>query len=270
MSKVNLLEEKLNAIKKLQQLVRNRVIGVMIPGKSIENLEKTIEEYKDYDICWASLNLFEPMNGFILSKINKSLDIVFHSYTLSISRDKKIKYEKENRIPRLTKFLNTKSSNLILSTWRLMGSNYRDLGLEYFYERNEKRIILIDYLFSTLTGVNSTQLLLTTLGISNPKKIILFGLDGFKGGSDKAIHSYYKEELQSKEKRLNYGIEDNKPIAVPITSTTEDMQKNFISVYQDYCNRCNIKNIPEIINCSPNSLFTIFRKIDYNQLKGEL
>lgn len=267
-TKLQLLKEE--ALRRLRKQVNNRVVGVMLSGKSIEGLEKRIKEYKDYDICWVSINLFEVMEDYILSQIGKRLEMVFHSYTLSLSREKKLAYELNHRIPRLRKFMHRPEQNYVLSTWRLMGSNYRSLGLYDFYKEYEKRIILIDYLFDTLTGVNSSILLLATLGVANPKKIITFGLDGTKLDSQNAIHSYYKEELQAKEKRMNYDIGDEREVIVPVTSTSASMEKTFPSIYEDYCNRCGIQKRPEIVNCSPGTMFSIFRNINYNQLKSEL
>lgn len=272
---VNIELEKQKALQKLRKVVHGRIVGIMAHGKSIEELEHRIHEFKDYDISWVSLNLGDMiMDPFILNKIGKQLDLIFNCFTLTISEEAKIKYEKEVRMPRLTKFMNRSPNHYVISTWRYVGTYYRSLNLHDYFIKNEEKFILLDYLFGQLTAANSLALLMYAMGVSKPKKIIMFGMDGFTGLSHEALSSYYKSEIHEKEKRrcFAYDTEEKKknPLPLPISSNTASLEKYFMTLYKDYCNKCEVNNPPEIVNCSPNSAFTIFRKITYNELEGEL
>ena len=62
---------------KLSPIINRRPVFLLSHGASIYELERTILEYKDKDICWVSIGLFTNMEKYILSKIGKRLDVVF-------------------------------------------------------------------------------------------------------------------------------------------------------------------------------------------------
>jgi len=241
----------------IEAIVKDRIVGIMSHGNSIEELEYNIEKYKDYNICWVSFNLFSIMEDFILNKINKKLEII-----LDCASSDFIGYELEIRIPRMLKII--KDNKLLISTWRLMKTEYDKYKLD-FYNKYLNKIVLVDKLFGRLDGTpNTLFLLIAAIATGKPKKIILFGVDGSKEIPDKTFKGYYKPALQAEHRKRLVG---NKPFTLHFTSNA--FSDRFNKLYNDFCKRCKVKPA-EIINCSPKSIFNIFRKISYNSLAKEL
>ena len=246
------------SLNKLRKVVKNRVVGIMSHGESIKELEQRAKEFKDYDICWVSFKHYNIMEDFILKKIDKKLEIV-----LDCSASKFKDFEIKTRIPTMKEHM--KNNTLFLSTWRLLGTQYREMGLYDFYQRNKNNIVLVDDLFKRLDGTpNTLFLLISAIAVGEPKKIILFGVDGKKTESNDIFEGYYKPELQAQYRKVSEGD-------VPFTLhyTTQAFETRFDKLYPDFCKRCNVKP-PEVINCSPDSVYPLFKKITYDELHKEL
>lgn len=253
----------MNEIDKIREKINNRIVCIMSHGKSIETLETRITEFKDLDICWVSFNLFTVMNKFILSKINKKLDIV-----LDCAASSNIEYERNYRIPNILNAI-YENNTLILSTARLMITQYNEYKLSQFYEINKDIILLVDNIFGRLDYTpNTLFLLIATIAVGKPKKIILFGVDGYSKSSTEVFSTYYKSELQ--RDRIKNLISTDNPES-SLDKSTAAFQERFDWLYPDFCKRCNVDS-PFIYNCSINSLITSkwFKQINYNELKGIL
>ena len=255
------------AIDKLKRIINNRVVGLIARGGSLEELEKRIEEYKDLDICWASLNLFTPAEDFILKKINKTLSIVSDCTNLS-NRDY---FEPNVRRPRLERFLARQEDNL------LQISNTVIADLEYTKQHDilttyKDKIITIDQVFTGegysqdlwKAPPNSITLLLASLIAGHAKKIIMFGYDGFNGDNNLAINTYYKEYLERDERvkatgRFQVGS---------LVTDSRDFNRRWNDIYELY--KQTYKSNTEVVNCSPSTMFTCIRRIDYDNIKNEL
>jgi len=244
---------------KVCNIVNGRNVCIMVHGKSIYELENRIEELKDYDICWVSMSAFDMMETFILNKINKRLSIVQDCGELEFT----VLYDEKLRIPRWENFLKRRDKNLILTATQIVG-NLNNMGRQDIdYNFREK----IEYIPKSMWSLvpNGLTLLLTYLGLSGTKKIILFGCDGYNGELNKDLDSYYHKELIKEERMLGFHNEN--------TSGLHSDSYSFNSYFPDFFNRYSYKSQQtkaEIVNCSPNSMFTIFRKINYDQLKEEL
>ena len=249
-------------MERLKKIINNRVVAVIAHGKSVEELEKRIEEFKKFDICWATLNQFPIMEKFILNKIDKQLDIVFDSST--ITRDLAEEFEKSVRIPRLKEFLERKYKNMWITTegvlkWYLLPFGYKD----FLFKHNRKILIIDDLIPKQFLSVpNSLTLLLSSVAIGGAKTILLFGADGCTGNYIDNIKSFYKPEYQAKERMMSIG----NIIDSSVTRDAEDFQHRFMRIYHTHCQLHNIVP-PTIINCSENSTYRIFQKLEYKELE---
>ncbi len=242
----------------LKRIINNRVIIVMLHGRSIEQLENTILELKDLDICYCSLNYFTIMEDFILSKINESLDFVYDSSFIkgNCLQD----FNEKARIPRLRRFLNRKEDNLWLTTSQVIKSIMFQVGNEEFILRYIDKIFLVQKKLNLDLEVPSSMLpLLGSCIIGEARKIILCGFDGYKEGNK--LESYYKPELQRIDKILS-GQFEIPNIEVETSSIMHLTEK----ILNKYAKQHKVK-VPEIINCSENSVFTMFPKIKYSLLR---
>lgn len=249
----------------IETIINNRVVCVMVPGKSIEELENKIEEYRDCDICWVSLNLFTVMEDYILSKINKKLDIILDCSTVAESLSSQFE---RIRLPRIEDFLKRSDNNLWLTTHGFI----RDIVTIHkpnWLSLYDNKIMIIDSIFPKdniaqyMSVPNSLTLLIACLVAGKAKKIILFGLDGCKTTSNN-ISTYYKPEMQAKDKILAVG--DVKDVGIPRDSNNFEIK--FTQLFNTYKSLFNHEL--EIYNCSPNSEYNCITKINYDQVKGLL
>jgi len=259
--------ESSEVIKALQKCIGKRPCGIIAQGKSINELELRMNEFKDYDMCWMGIGQFDTVEKYIMEPQDKSLDLVFDSSSIPESRIPA--YEREQRIPRLEYFLSKNSSKL----WIMSHGIYRDailrLKLVDFWKKYEKQSIWVDHLFprdeiALYMDVPNTLTLATAVAIAGgATKIILFGCDGYTGpvNTGEGILTYYRPEEVKKERLLALGsIEDP-----GINRDTNAFQKRFKECYNRFANLFN--NCPDVYNCSPITLYDHIRKINYDECK---
>jgi len=246
--------------------LENKICFVYLHGKSIERLETEITKYRVYSIIHIGLNLYTVFEDFILNKINKKLNIIFDCS--SVSDEFLVNYETNIRLPRMESFLGRKEDNLWITTYGMI----RD-SLKYkpqILENYKNKIFVVDNIFPQkrvnyyMSVPNSVCLLIAFLIWARVKKIILFGMDGYtKDGNN--INSYYKPEIQAKEHLASVG----KVGGTGLNRDTILFQKRFPDLLTQYRRLFN-NNFTDLVNCSPNSYFTVIRKINYEDLEKEL
>jgi len=226
-------------MERIKQKINNRTVAILSHGKSIEKLEDKIYQFKDKDICWVSFNYWQLFDEFILYKINKKLDIV-----LDCANSETLEYEESIRIPFIKKLLERGTTVLsvqkVLNSWNVVKQKlYQD------------RIVLLDNFFDISTVVNTLVLLIYAIAQSNPKEILLFGVDGYTE-EDNGLSSYYKPDFQLFRRlaiRLN-----NKDT---LKRETNALNETFYSNYRELFNK---EYTVPTINYSKNSKITIFNK----------
>jgi hypothetical protein len=244
--------------------VYGKTVAIMAHGKSIEELERRADEFKDYDITWVGFNMYHLMEDFIMSKMGRHLDFALDCVALHIdhtySREQAMAYEAV-RIPRFKRAMELGTT--VMSTWNAMGTYYKvALGINFFAE-NEEKIILLDDLISCPTGANTLAVLIYALAAGQPKRIILFGADGYLK-PEGVWDSYYMTEKQQEEKMLVHGN-----LHSGIMGNTVALEKTFDNLYRKYCRAGNVP-LAEVINCSPDSVINLFKKVNYDEVKGYL
>lgn len=253
---------------RLLNIVSNKTVALVLHGKSTQELENNIDKFKNLDIIWVSLGIFDTIEEHILRKIDKELNIVFD--TASIPESKVEKYELNIRIPRLRKFLSRNSNNLWITSHGLIRDSIFRTNQRNFYERFKHKILIADELFPKgqiqkyFDVPNSTTLFIGVLLCGGARKIFTFGLDGYRGSLRDGINCYYKPEAIRREREVILdSIEDE-----GMNRDTELFIKNFSKCIESYrklfSNRC------PIYNCSANSLYEYPKKINYDQLLKDL
>jgi hypothetical protein len=265
------------AVDKFQQILQERPLGICLQGTSIQELEKRIEEFKDVSICWGAMNRFDIYQNYILNKINKKLQI-----TLDVGEVKFVEdYERKIRIPRWKTYLLNPESLIITSEEIL--ENIQTLCNWDILSEYSSQIMIIEKC-RNIHVPNSIMLYLIILAKLQVKKVILFGFDGFgnpKAFKDtpiwdatefepqkycnKTLTAYYKPETTLEERLVGY--QDEK--ASDLHSNCPTLNDQYHKIMNLFCKENNVIE-PEIVNCSINALYTVFRKISYDQLHGEL
>lgn len=252
---------------KLKEIVRGRPVGIMVHGKSIENLEKNIYELKDYDICWASLGVFDMMEEFILSKIDKKLEVVFDCATVPHARVEH--YELLVRKLRLQGYLQRPDNNIWITTHGLIRDSVQPYYPE-FLEMFGDKMMQVDSIFPTneiskwMDVPNSVCLLIASMIAAQATKIIIFGLDGYSGDITTGVNSYYQPNLIMQERIAALGTLQDPGI----NRDTDGFAKRWFDLSMNYTEL--FKNNCYIYNCSPNSVYRFPIKIKYEDLKGVL
>jgi len=226
-------------MERITQKINNRTVAILSHGGSIESLEETIYQFKDKDICWISFNYWQLMEEFILSKIDKKLDIV-----LDCANSETRVYEKEVRLPFIKRLLDRDTLVLslrkVLADWSIIDRMlYQD------------KLVLLDEHFDISKVANTLVLLIYSIAQAKPKEILLFGVDGhIKEGN--GLDSYYKPDFQL-FRRLAIRL-DNK---ATLKSETNAFNETFYSNYKELFNE---EYIVPTTNYSKDSLITIFKK----------
>lgn len=253
---------------KISRIVNNRIVAIMLHGRSIEKLEKRITEYRDMNICWASMGLFTIMERYILNKISKRLEIIFDSATVPESRMSK--YENKVRLPRIESFLERTDNNLWVTSHGIVRDSIRGLGRYDILDRFQEKIYEVDGLFPRrnigqyMSVPNSATLFIASIMASNPKKIIIFGLDGYVGNATSGVYSYYKSNLAAEERLSALGsLRDD-----GVNRDSNSFLNRFPNLLKEYRRLFNCH--APIANCSPSSIYQCPTKINYNELRGWL
>jgi len=268
----------MNTIEKIKNIIRNRSCFVVAKGASLKTLKGRIEEFKDLDVCWVTLNDFHYIENSILCKIEKKFELVSDCATVSQVKH----YENNVRIPRFEDYLN-RENNLLMLSELVVQQCFRDQKREDLLDKYQDKIITIDSLFSLPQcpkevwecPPNSITLLYAFLIAGGAKIIINFGLDGFQSIIDTegvspefirtvgtSILSYYMPEVVKQERFDGFGDYRNGSLS----SDGQDFNirwKNICKTYQTAFNNPGVK----FYNCSPISSITAFPVINYNQVK---
>ena len=251
---------------KLSPVIKGRTVFLLSHGASIAQLEQTIHEYKDKDICWMGMGLFTNMEKYILSKIDKQLDIVFDC--ASVPEGFRYNYETNVRMPRLAEFCDRKVDNCWVTTHGII----RDCVTQYAPEmlRFNHKILQIDDFFPRhqigmwMDVPNSTTLAIATALLGRCSKLFIFGMDGYTGDVATGVSTYYHPEEHQIERMAALGsIEDP-----GINRDTDAFAKRFPAILRNY--QRLFGNFAPVYNVSPKTLYTVPQKIQYEQVKGLL
>jgi hypothetical protein len=228
-------------------------------GRSIEELERRIEEFKNFDVVWCGMSSFDIPQIYILNKINKHFIITFDTSTVA----KAEQYELTRRIPRLSYHLDTYKDSIYMTTNSDKNNNYmlRQRIAPEFNQKYRNQIMYTEEI-----GVNaslfcvSIHLFIACLYKMGCKEIVLFGQDGDSSNLyNNRIESYYKHELVKEDKII--GGAD----AYNLVGDTNNVNASY-----DRLMMLNLGYVPRPLNCSPNSTFTVFKTINYDELLNYL
>lgn len=150
----------------------NKPIYLCLQGPSISLLDENIQEFKNRDVLWASLNKFRIIEDNILNKIDRKLDIIYCS---SLTR-----FQEE--------YTHIKKSNAVLISNHEIASN----------EKNIK----IDIVSSLGYGFSSLFAFLSIISQLECPAIYIFGADGVAResvyfGQEKYINENFKDRTYS-------------------------------------------------------------------------
>ena len=252
-------------VEKIEEIIDERPVFVVAKGASLNTLKERIEDFKDLDICWATLNDFHYIEDTILNKINKKFDLVSDCATVTLVEH----YENLIRIPRFTDYL-SRSDNLLMLSNLVIEKCFKDQNREDLLEKYEHKIITIDNLFK-LPGCpkevwnkppNSITLLYAFLIAGGAKKIVNFGLDGTTLNTN-LIETYYMPEVVAQERLDAFGDQRDGSLK----TDTSEFNRQWPTIFEIYKKAFDNKEV-RIYNINPNSSIKVFNSITYEDAKG--
>jgi hypothetical protein len=265
-------------IEKIRNIIKGRPCFVVAKGASLKLLKNQIREYKDLDVCWATLNDFHYIENTILCQINKQFDLVSDCATV-----KNVDfYENKIRIPRFESYLN-RENNLLMLSELVVQQCFRDQKRDDLLEKYKDKIITINELFSMPQcpqeiwnkPPNSITLLYAFLIAGGAKKVVIFGLDGYQKEVDKTgvseefiettgtiILSYYMPDVVKQERMDAFGDYRNGSLY----SDNNVFNTKWQSIFNMYKVAFNNPDV-QLYNCSPITSITSIPVIRYTQVK---
>jgi len=228
---------------RIRGVVADRPVWVLLHGKSIQELENRIGQFRNHNICYASVNNFPIVEDNILAKINKRLDIIHCSSG----------YRVQQRIPMMEGFLARPDNNTMITQLNTLSSIEHYTG-GTFVKRFREKVWLMQQ--DLKPGMSSIAYLLRILIEANTRQVILFGADGSTataGDMKGMIRGYYHPEV------FNNG-----------TRTATDIVHDTIKLnsYMRTLMAAAKTHNTQVLNCSPDSTVKYIRKINYDDLQS--
>lgn len=235
------------------QVVNGRPVAIVLPGFSVYELEERIEEFRDFDICYASINEWRLLEQDILNKIDKRVCILFNGAGPDWYIDDECSYlERPDDNIFITERLNFKEND---------GENLNRLYSKY----NKKLLIFTSFYASGIERPcedfplhimreNSLSILTALITIAEPSAIIYFGADGGRITDEGLYHKNINDFIHP----------DGLLPELSLMRDTRWFNRN-MKVTLGYTAKTHKVKIPEIINCSEKSYLDLFPKFSYTK-----
>lgn len=230
-----------DSIRRLAEHVRGRVVAFLLHGSSIAEFAGHAPALAAQDVVWASLNHFGLVEERFLRPVGRELSLVFCCADGEVQR----------RIQVLESFLRRPSSQLLIT---------RPDHLATFAAQLEphRSKIAVEKLPPVWPYPNSLTLFLRLLVQAGPRRIVLFGCDGYLGDDDVSLPTYIGAEDFLREKRASGVLLDTLLFNAHLPRVLARWRERLGSGF------------PEIVNCSPASLMQGIPIIDYPQAAAAL
>lgn len=248
-------------IEHLREIIDGRPVAILAGGHSINELEKRIIELRHADICYFGLNGF-VQEKYILQQIDKHISVLLCS-----SREGIPKLEKD-----IIKFLRRDEDNMFVSSfWRntfeLMDS---DFDLSQFLSKYDRKLMFFSLSFERIVPnsnhplhfiVSNSLLALIQLAIiGKASRIVLFGADG---GCERGVEEWYYRQSDPGHKGSAMGEYRVGPKENLINDTNKYFNPIAEIAIRNLYKTYDLAPI-DILNCSPNSIYTPFPIVSYD------
>jgi len=177
-------------IERLRRVINKRPVAIILHGPSLTELEERITELEDCDICYATVNVFRPIEKHILQKINRNISLFMCSNAPSL-------YQEMNN-HNLIDFLERQEDNFFISGRKSFQTQKMPEGF-HLDKFDKKLLFFTPTAITSITmrmgrglylevpsieyplhfpGQSSFSILLSLAVIGGASKVVIFGGDG--------------------------------------------------------------------------------------------
>jgi len=234
-------------------MVGGRPVAIVLPGYSVYEFQERIEEFRDFDILYAVMNQWRPIEEDILSKIDKRVSILMNGA------------QPDWYFEDTCSYLDRPDTNLFI-TERL---NFKENGgenLNILYEKYDEKLLLFTSFYSEevkpcpefplhIIRENSLSIMTTLLITAEPSAIIYFGADGGRITDKGLYHGNINEFIHP----------DGLPPEASLERDTRWFNTNMKITLGYMASTYGVK-VPPIINCSVGSNLDVFPKFSYTEM----
>lgn len=244
-------EERLN---RLRGIISKRPAAIILQGFSATELERRIAELTGCDICYCSVGRYWLIEDHILNHISSQISILMASADPSFTSF-------GQGMERATNFLERPENNTFIST----SASFKHRSMTGLIGRYDGKLLFHDTvlnrveLFYEAPNIEyplhfpllpSLSIILSLVIIGGASKVAIFGADGGRVSQEALYYRQGEIESLPPEHLLNTDTKE----------FNEDMPRLLKNVYKTY----GIEPI-EIVNCSPDSHYTPFKKLSYSE-----
>jgi len=233
--------EDQDSIRRLAAHVQGRTVAFLLHGASVAEFAAQAPALVANDVVWASLNHFGLVEERFLRPEGRQLSLVFCCADGEVKR----------RIDTLESFLGRPQPKLLI-TRPDQYAEFRDRLAPH------RAAIALEKLPPLWPYPNSLTVFLRMLVQAGPRRIVLFGCDGYLGDDDASLPTYVGAEDFLREKRYSGVLLDTLLFNAHLPRILRQWRARLGEAF------------PEIVNCSPRTLIQGIPTIDYAQAAAAL
>lgn len=251
------LPDTYERIQRLTRLVRGRDIALLLYGPSAHELEGRIDELRDLDICFASVNKFDEVENRFLAPIDRRLDLVIAGNPNDM-RQRWHAFHDYLQRPDDNLLMLTKYAPIALPPPLGVGNAFADAfdsKLLYFQTGGPLPTSPVAPL--SFLGGNTLSVSLPLLTLAGPKRIFIFGADGgaqAPGAHDAPAYFFGETaEVDASERRLR---EANRRFTNEARQCDHNAPFSVMAIAKLFR-----RPEPQVFNCCPHSNYRAFERI---------
>ena len=248
-------------IERVTRLVGGRDIMLLLYGPSARELATRTAEFRDLDVCFASVNKFNEVERGLLAPAGRALDLVVSGNANDL-RQRWPAFEAYLRRPAENMLMLTEFATAALPQPYCSGTRFVDefdSKLLYFHSGGPLPLSPIAPL--SFLGGNTLSITLPLLVLGGPRRIFIFGADGgAQPDGDRDGDAYFfgeTVEVDASERRRR---EANRRFAVEARQSDHNTPFSVMAMAKLFH-----RTPPEIFNCCPHSNYRAFPRISVDE-----
>jgi hypothetical protein len=230
-----------DTVRRLAAHARGRTVGFLLHGSSVAELANHVASLPRQDVVWVGLNHFTLLEDRCLRPGGCEFSVVICCADNAVKR----------RLADLQAFLGRPRPRLLITRPDQLAEFAQLLA-------PHRASIALQSLPPLWPYPNSLTMFLRLLVQARPRRIVLFGCDGYLGDDDVSLKSYLGAEQFVRDKHPDGVLLDTLMMNAHLPRILNRWRARLGDAF------------PEIVNCSPGTVIRAFPTIDYLQAAAAL